>query len=236
MTQIIENIRNDLIKNSEESVKKNVQRFFKEKVLFYGVKSSTVSKIAGNYWKEIKVLKKPEIFSLCEELYQSDYCEEAYIVSNWVPRITDRFEIEDFVIFTRWIENYINNWAKCDGFCNHTMGNFIEKFPVILKEVFKWTGFKNRWARRGAAVSLIIPAKLGKFLEESMQIADALLIDPDDMVQKGYGWLLKEASRKHEEEIYKFVLERRKVMPRTSLRYAIELMPENMRKEAMKIQ
>ena len=65
--------------------------------------------------------------------------------------------------------------------------------------------------RRAAAVSLIVPAKHGKFLKESMEIADLLLTDTDDMVQKGYGWLLKEASRKHTDEVFSYVMKNKKV-------------------------
>lgn len=61
-----------------------------------------------------------------------------------------------------------------------------------------------------------------------------LLTDTDDMVQKGYGWLLKEASRKHQKEVFDYVMKNKNVMSRTALRYAIELMPGEMRTEAMK--
>jgi 3-methyladenine DNA glycosylase AlkD len=54
------------------------------------------------------------------------------------------------------------------------------------------------------------------------------------MVQKGYGWLLKEASRKHRQEVFRYVMEHKEVMPRTALRYAVELMPHAMRTIAMK--
>ena len=88
--------------------------------------------------------------------------------------------------------------------------------------------------RRAAAVSLIVPAKHGKFLDNVIEIADRLLTDNDDMVQKGYGWLLKEASRKHRDKVFAYVMRNRKQMPRTALRYAIELMPKEMKAEAMK--
>jgi len=88
--------------------------------------------------------------------------------------------------------------------------------------------------RRAAAVSLIVPAKHGKYLNESLEIASLLLSDSDDMVQKGYGWLLKEASRKHTGEVFAYVMKKKRAMPRTALRYAIELMPEDLRAEAMK--
>ncbi len=88
--------------------------------------------------------------------------------------------------------------------------------------------------KRAAAVSLIIPARRGGFLSESMEIADLLLTDTDDMVQKGYGWLLKEASRRHIDEIFSYVMKNKKKMPRTALRYAIELMPVDLKAEAKK--
>jgi 3-methyladenine DNA glycosylase AlkD len=53
------------------------------------------------------------------------------------------------------------------------------------------------------------------------------------MVQKGYGWLLKEASKKHQEEVFDFVMRRKAEMPRTALRYAIEKMPIDLKKRAM---
>lgn len=66
-----------------------------------------------------------------------------------------------------------------------------------------------------------------------VEIASILLRDPDDIVQKGYGWMLKEASRLHQPEVFQFVLDHKREMPRTALRYAIELMPEEIRKTAL---
>jgi 3-methyladenine DNA glycosylase AlkD len=60
------------------------------------------------------------------------------------------------------------------------------------------------------------------------------LLDGDDMVQKGYGWLLKEESRKHQREVLEYVVRNRRKMPRTALRYAVELMPKELRAEVMK--
>jgi 3-methyladenine DNA glycosylase AlkD len=54
------------------------------------------------------------------------------------------------------------------------------------------------------------------------------------MVQKGYGWLLKEESREHQKEVFEYVVRNRQMMPRTALRYAIELMPKELRAEALR--
>jgi len=197
------------------------------------VKTAAVTAIAEKYWKEVKERPKQEIFFLCVKLYQSGYMEESFIVSNWAFALSGRYEEEDFAGFCHWIETYITNWAACDNFCNHTIGDFIEKFPECIGELKRWTQSDNRWMRRAAAVSLIVPAEHGKYPDDVLEIADLLLTDNDDMVRKGYGCLLKEASRKHQKEIFDYVMRNKESMPRTALRYAIELMPKELKAGAM---
>ena len=234
MSTIIQQLRADLTANIDEQTKQSSQHFFKEQVKMYGIKTATVGQIAKKYWRQVKSLSKPGIFSLCEELYKSNYMEEAFVVSNWLPEYIDNLQASDIATFKRWIECYIDNWAKCDGFCNHTVGDLIVKCPEIVAEVKSWAKSSNRWLKRASAVSFIVPAKRGKFLADAFEICDVLLLDGDDMVQKGYGWLLKEESRVHLKEVFDYVVKHHKVMPRTALRYAIELMPKELKAEAMK--
>lgn len=234
MERLLKNIRYDLKSFADEKTQNSFQRFFKEKVLAYGVKTAFVGKVSKKFEKEIKQLPKEEFFSFCESLYKSDYCEEAFLVSYWAHLRVNEYSIQDWKVLEGWIEKYINNWAKCDGFCNHTIGDFLEKFPQQIPGLKIWAKSKNRWIKRAAAVSLIVPAKQGKYLQESFEISDILLEDKDDMVQKGYGWLLKEQSRKNQKEVLAYVIKNKEKMPRTALRYAIELMPNELRQEAMK--
>ena len=234
MDNLLSQIRADLKAATDQKTQQSFQHFFKEQVKYYGVKTETVGKIAKKYWLQVKVLDKQAIFDLCEELFRSGYTEEAFIVSFWLPNYINNLEPSDLATFKLWIESYIDNWAKCDGFCNHTIGDLIQKCPEILPQVKSWAKSKNRWVKRASAVSLIVPAKKGLFLQDALEICDVLLLDGDDMVQKGYGWLLKEESRKHQSEVFDYVVKNRKVMPRTALRYAIELMPKELKTEAMK--
>ena len=64
--------------------------------------------------------------------------------------------------------------------------------------------------------------------------SDFMLTGSDDMVQKGYGWMLKVAADKHQQVILNFVVKRKEVMPRTALRYAIEKMPPELKAIAIK--
>jgi 3-methyladenine DNA glycosylase AlkD len=234
MNKILAQLRAELRAGADAVNEAGAHHYFKEEIKLYGVKNGVVRGMANKYWKDAKSLSKLEIFTLCEDLLRTDYMEEAFIVAEWVPKLTKQFELSDIKLFKKWIDSYLNNWAKCDSFCNHSVGNFVAKYPESIDEIVRWTESPNRWMKRAAAVSLIIPAKHGQFLPEIMRIADRLLLDKDDMVQKGYGWMLKEASEQHLDEVYQYVLKHRKDMPRTALRYAIEKMPPEMKAEAMK--
>lgn len=234
---VIKKVRDALKAAADEAVREGTFRFFKEEVNPYGVKSADVRRIAKTGFAEVKNAPKEEIFALCEALWRSGRLEEGGIACEWSHGVSRDYEPADFAIFEAWLEKYVKNWASCDTLCNHTVGTFLEMYPEFMPELKRWAVSENRWLRRAAAVSLIVPAKKGLFLPEIFTLAEMLLLDEDDMVQKGYGWMLKVASQAGEEnqrKVFRFVMKHKREMPRTALRYAIEKMPAEMKAEAMK--
>lgn len=233
MRPIINTIRNELKQNSDPHTKTTGQNFFKEKIKVYGVKAALVTRIAKAHDKEILTLDKKEAFDLCEELWQSGFIEESFIACHFSYLIRKTYEPADLKVFEKWVNNYVSNWASCDTLCNHTVGTFVEMYPEYLENLKKWARSKNRWTRRASAVSLIIPARHGKYLQDIFEISDILLMDGDDLVQKGYGWMLKAASEANQKEVFDYVMKNKDRMPRTALRYAIEKMPKDLKVKAM---
>jgi 3-methyladenine DNA glycosylase AlkD len=233
MSKIVEDIREDLIKNSDEKTRISGERFFKEPVKLHGLKSAVTERIGKEYFNKLKGKEKSEIFDLCEELWQSGYLEESGIACNWSYYIHKLYEAGDIKVFERWVTDYVSNWATCDTLCNHTVGTLIEMYPVKIADLKRWAKSPNRWMKRASAVTLIIPARKGLFLKDIFEIAGILLLDTDDMVQKGYGWMLKAASEAHQKEVFDYVFKNKAIMPRTSLRYAIEKMPKELKTKAM---
>jgi len=233
MSDIIEQVRHELVNNSDETTKESGKRFFKEEVKLYGVKTMIVTKISRQAFKSIEKLSKKEIFDLCERLWASGMLEESFIACNWAYAINKQYAEDDFLLLERWVNEYVANWASCDTLCNHTIGTFLEMYPSYIEKMKVWTKSPNRWVRRASAVSLIVPAKKGLFKEDVFEIADNLLLDADDLVQKGYGWMLKSLCARYEDDVYRYVLNKKDIMPRTALRYAIEKMPEARKKQAM---
>ena len=233
MNTTINNIRKELIQNADEKTKLSGERFFKEEVTLYGIRSAVVARIGKEHFKAIHDKDKSNIFTLCDELWESGIMEESFIACNWSFNVHRQFQPADFEVFERWVNSYVNNWASCDTLCNHSVGTLVDMYPDLISGLKKWARSDNRWVKRASSVSLIVPARKGRFLNDIFEIADILHSDPDDMVQKGYGWMLKAASQAHQKEVFDYVVRRKATMPRTSLRYAIEKMPPELKAIAM---
>ena len=234
MNKIILKIKEQLKNNIDLEYKKNSYNFFKEKIKLYGVRTPIVRNISKNYFSKVRGLDKKEIIFLCEELLRSRYIEESVIAFDWIYRIRNQYEEQDFKIFESWIKKYVSDWGRCDDLCTHALGFYLFKFPEFLPKIEKWAFSKNRWQRRASAVCLIYSLKRKRNLTNAFNIANILLEDSDDLVQKGYGWMLKEASNVYPDEVFNFIHKNKRTMPRTALRYAIEKMPKEIKIELMK--
>lgn len=233
MHQILAEVREALLDLADQKTRESSQRFFKEPIKTYGVKLPEVNKISTDVFSRLKKSTKAEVFDLCGELWASGYFEESIVACNWSYRLRKLYVEEDFDIFESWVTKYVTNWASCDTLCNHTVGALLEKYPVLFGRIKEWIRSENRWVRRASAVSFIVPARRGLFLPEIFEIAESLLTDDDDLVRKGYGWLLKTAAEAHQDVIFEFIMRHKAEMPRTALRYAIEKMPPELKRMAM---
>ncbi|NTV30417.1 DNA alkylation repair protein [candidate division WWE3 bacterium] len=233
MNDFIPRLKKELLDLSDSEAEKNGKKFFKEEVQLYGIKSSILKKVSTQYFNEIKQLQKKHIFDICEQLWKSEMLEEQIIACNWSYHVNTSYSKDDIEVFEKWLNTYVSNWATCDTFCNHSVGTVVEMYPDLIERVIKWTQSPNRWMKRGAAVSLIIPVRKGLFIDEVFKISDLLITDKDDLVQKGYGWMLKAASESSISTVYQYMIEHKSIMPRTALRYGTEKMPEDMRKRVL---
>jgi 3-methyladenine DNA glycosylase AlkD len=233
VSSIHQEIQQALLKIATAERKKSTLQFFKEPIQCYGVSNPDAKSIGTIYYQKIKQCDKAFIWEMAEALLASGWIEEGMIACQWVLKRKKEFAWEDRLVFERWIQLYVHNWAICDTFCNQSVGALIMQFPEATELLYSWTTSENLWVRRAAAVSLIVPAKRGSFETVIFDICNLLLTDTEPMVQKGYGWLLKVYSQRQLQKVYDYVMRYEDIMPRTAFRYAIEKMPGAMKDRAM---
>jgi len=107
--EIVTSIREELQRSADARTRTGFHRFFREEVICYGVKTPVVREIARSYFRKLGQKEKRAIFSLCEELLKSDYCEDAYIAFDWAYRLRGAYEPGDLLVFEAWLTKYVNN-------------------------------------------------------------------------------------------------------------------------------
>lgn len=124
----------------------------------------------------------------------------------------------------------INNWDLVDLTAPHIVGGYLSDKPRDI--LYRLARSPLLWDNRIAIVSTLTFIRAND-LDETFALAEMLMGHPHDLMRKATGWMLREAGKKDPRRLYSFVEERRAVMPRTMLRYAIEKFSDRERKHLM---
>lgn len=210
-----------------------VQWFFKEPVRSHGWYTPDLRRLAGKLRREILAAGGlPLLIDVADRLFDGKYLEERGVAIELLRKDVDNFSDAEFELFESWLARVIS-WADHDGLVYYLIGSMIVAEPVRVARVFRWAKSRDRWHRRAASVALIRGAREHVFFQEILRIADFLLSDRDDMVQKGLGWLLRETAKADPAKTVPFLMEIRERAPRLVLRTACETLPRETRAQIL---
>ena len=232
MDTLLAEIRAELKKAADKDRAEHETHYFKETIKCYGTGLQKAHNVAAEINRKYQPDLKTSIL-LAEKLFQGGWFEEGLVGLDLMRRRNKEFDYKMLDVFEKWAEKYIGNWAHSDDLSAHLIAPVLAKYPEAAKRLVTWTSSENRWKRRVAAVSFIYEASQGKHFPEVFTIAKALMKDKDDLVQKGSGWMLREAVKGNEKKGISFLEKHKHELPRTTLRYAIERLPESKRKELL---
>jgi 3-methyladenine DNA glycosylase AlkD len=226
-----------LLKEKSDPVRaKGAKKYFKEEVKCLGLTAAQQRELALNVYLMIKndwTVK--EAIEFCEVMLQEPYLEARGLGIFILDRFKKDFPESLFSKIKGWLaRDFCDNWALVDSLCPGSVAALLEKYPGLVTSIKTWAHSSNRWIRRASAVSFITLARKGQYLDDVYEIAGSLFSDSDDLVQKATGWLLREAGKADMKRLEKFLLSRGALIPRTTLRYAIERFEEKKRTSILK--
>ena len=227
MSDLAERIMAKIRDASDPEKEAQLRRYFREPIETHGLTSQQSKDIASKYYPEVKGDLEKAI-SLTWELMSRRNLSYSSVALRMLERFSRRLEPSHFPVFDGWVE-HLTDWASTDHLCTKIIAEAVKKDPGLVERLLEWTGSDNRWRRRAAAVSLVPLARRGERLGDVFRVADRLMTDGDDMAQKGVGWMLKEASKRHPEEVRTYLLRWREESPALILRYASEKLPKGMK-------
>jgi len=173
---------------------------------------------------------------LADALMPDPYLETKSVGIEVVARFRGTFTPALLPRWKRWLaKNQSTNWATTDAICGYLIGPLVVAHPSLAPRVAAWARDRNMWVRRAAAVSLIPSVRRGVALGLAYDVARALRDDREDLIHKATGWLLREAGKTDMPRLERFLRKEGRGLPRTTIRYAIERMPEAKRKMLLRV-
>ena len=237
----LNNLLKDLKQKADPEKAKLLARFFKtgkgqygEGDIFLGITVPESRKIAVKYSK----LPFSDIAKLLKNKYHEARLVALLILVNKYkvlarqdlatcarPCLAQKKIVDFYLANTK----YINNWDLVDLSAGYILGEYIyyKKDKSILLELAK---SKNLWEKRIAIISTFAFIYKGKS-KWTLRIVRMLINDSHDLIHKACGWMLREVGKRvSESKLTSFLDRHSDNMPRTMLRYAIERLPEKIRK------
>lgn len=194
---------------------------------FRGIETSVLRKLA----KANKDLELEDLSTLLKAKFQEDkfIALVCLVEKNKVLKNKENQEL----LFQFYVKHfsYINNWHLVDVSAPYILGPYFTRRNRQF--LFDCLESDNFWIRRIAMLSNWWLIRKEKDLSSVFVMAKKLLYDPEDLIHKAVGWMLKEAYRIDSKQTLEFIFAYRLCMPRTMLRYSIREYPKELRKKLM---
>lgn len=216
---------------ADSEISERSKRFFKtgpgeygEGDQFLGIRVPKIRKIARRF-KELSL-------SQTERLLHSDFHEERLCALIILVNRSKRAAPQELgEIYQLYLKNttYINNWNLVDSSAEHIVGRYLAEEDRDRSILYQLAKSDDLWERRISIMSTFHFIKNNDF-DDTLKIAELLVNDKHDLIHKATGWMLREIGKRKIEVEKDFLDQHIQDMPRTMLRYAIEKIPEEMRK------
>lgn len=113
-----------------------------------------------------------------------------------------------------------NNWDLIDLSTEYILGEEILKGRHI-DDAINLTRSDSLWERRAAVVSTLTPVRKGQ-LDLALDLCHRLIADPEPLMRKAVGWVLRECGKKDRSRLEAFLTDHINDISAISLSYAIE--------------
>lgn len=200
-------------------------------------RAAAISKIANKNYKE-SPKSDEELLGFCEQLIAANNMDLFSIATLWIKKRKTVIDKKYFPMIESWLFKYIHHWGTCDQFCYRVLNPFVDKYPELFPNVLTWMESDKTYVRRAAPVSLIRSGngiRVKYDLDKLLIIVETLKDDSHTHIQKAVGWLLKYSYQAYPHEILNYLQENVNTLSRTTFRYALEKVPENIRREMMSL-
>ena len=223
-SMIINNL--EALSNSEAAL--FARRYFKtgpgeyaEGDLFRGIRVPVLRKMVPS----LDGTPLPEVIRLLESAFHEDRLLALLLLMRRFAKGNEALRQQIHEIYLEHTR-YINNWDLVDISAQYLVGAFLHLRDRAL--LYQLAASESLWERRIAVMATFHFIRKGEF-DDTLAFAKLLLYDPEELLHKATGWMLREIGKRDLPTLESFLQLHYLRMPRVMLRYAIERLPEERR-------
>ncbi|MFX1533186.1 MAG: DNA alkylation repair protein [Promethearchaeota archaeon] len=208
-----------------------------DEYLSYGLKVKDYRKVRREFLPRFLELSFEDRLKLAAKLIAENIGELGHSGIFLLTKSIESLNPQHFDYLGQVLDDF-RSWGLVDHFCGDVIQPLLLKYSELVLELLeKWSESSNRWKRRASVVPFTRRiGESGQFTNEMLHLCDKLIWDPEDIVQKGVGWALKDNLRSSPDRILPYIKElRRKGVSSTITLYAIRDLKGAERAEVLSI-
>ncbi len=217
----IKEIREQLKLLGDSERAQHSKKYLKSNYSFYGITVPKLRVIAKEFKQKNPDFKIYDVYNAFDELWNSGNHEEMSLAMYILGLYKKEFSLETWDFLMKRVEK-AKSWDHIDELSSHIIGEIFLNNPSLQTKMKELSVSRNPWMRRLSIVSQYPLIKKGK-IQLTFLLAEKLVYDEDIYVQKGAGWMIREAGKKNPVQAQEFIKINRNMKP-AAFSYSTEKM------------
>ncbi|AME09202.1 MULTISPECIES: DNA alkylation repair protein [Gemella] len=212
----LENLIKEFEKNANPTQAKFMEKYMKNKFLFFGIQAPKRKELWTPYFKEAKKTKSID-WNFIKYCWEYDKRECQYIAGYYLKTMQkflvkeDLPKLKSLVVTKSW-------WDSVD-ILDRVIGSLISRYSELESVILEWSKDDNIWLRRVA-----IDHQLLRKENTNVDLLEKILINnlnhTEFFVNKAVGWALRDYSKTNPKWVKSFIEKYHKQMSNLSIKEA----------------
>jgi 3-methyladenine DNA glycosylase AlkD len=218
VAQLTERLQHRLEAAADDRTRQYWERYLKGTARFRGVPMAAIRTAVRTLWRteQLSGWPTPLLLALAQHWIGQPFSEDKLAGTLLLAeQLAGRLTLDDGDALVRPLaEGKLADWSSCDWYATKALHACLtinpQQLPARAELVADWSAAANLWQRRAAVVAFVklapqVPPPFPGFVDLLLAACANNLVSPDRFAHTGPGWLLRELSRSHPDQVARFV-------------------------------
>ena len=185
--------------------------YLKSTLEHYGVPVPVVRRQVRRTVRAHRDLDVDQVIELARILWEPSVHESRLAAALVLETCVERLRPSDVTVIEEFLRQ-AGTWALVDPLAAGVASRLLQLHPGLTSTYRQWAADEHQWVRRSGVLAFLGVLRHEETFDEYFrvfsEIVDPLLTDNRFFVRKAIGWVLREASKKHPDEVYAWIAPR----------------------------